>query len=281
MEVLETLASEGIISARMLKFVERWKANDPPSAAQYDVSALEFDPIKINQEVGAYHELLLRDRVNQAARAVTLAFSTGTDLDAIATRYPGGVPRLSGESDDRYRRRIWLSPNLLSPHGTFEAYVFWALTADPLLRDASADTIQGTGKVIVTVMAEGDVPKPTAQQLENVRVYIQSLARQALTDIIIVQAPTIVETNYRIKVWLYPGIDQTTMMADLRTAVDGLIEQQRWLGGDHMHSAIDGVMGQSGVHHCIIEEPATDLRVRPSGLVRVKAVSLIFMGRDE
>ena len=82
--------------------------------------------------------MLLRDRVNQAARSITLAYAIGTDLDAIASRYPGGVPRLPSESDDRYRRRIWLSPNTLSPHGTAEAYEFWALTALPALRDVTA-----------------------------------------------------------------------------------------------------------------------------------------------
>ena len=41
-------------------------------------------------------------------------------------------------TDERYRRRIWLSPNTLSAHGTAEAYEFWALTAEPALRDVTA-----------------------------------------------------------------------------------------------------------------------------------------------
>src|SRR4249919_257616 len=89
--VLETISSDTIIDDRMQRFKLRWAEEDPPNAAQYDVGDLEFDPVKIITENAAYFELLLRDRVDQAARAVMLAFSFGSNLDAIASRYPGGV----------------------------------------------------------------------------------------------------------------------------------------------------------------------------------------------
>ena len=65
------------------------------NGAQYDVGQLEFDPIKIKAERLAFFEALLRDRVNQAARGVTCSIWHGSNLDAIASRYPGGVPRQS------------------------------------------------------------------------------------------------------------------------------------------------------------------------------------------
>ena len=114
MAVLETINTETIIANRMQQLVTIWNANDPPNAATYDVGNLEFDPIRINQELNAYFELLLRDRVNQACRSVTLAFAVGADLQAIGSRYPYGMPKLPGESDTAYRNRIWLSPNILS-----------------------------------------------------------------------------------------------------------------------------------------------------------------------
>src|ERR1017187_6631762 len=98
MAVLQKIDTEQLISLRMQKLVEIWMANDPPNAAAYDVGALEFDPIRVNQELNAFFEPLVRDRVNQAARAVTLAYAVGGDLDAIASRYPGGVPRLQWDA---------------------------------------------------------------------------------------------------------------------------------------------------------------------------------------
>ena len=281
---------------------------DPPNGAQYDVGELEFDPIKITQENSTFFELMLRDRVNQAARAVTLAFAVGADLDAIASRYPGGVPRLPDESDDHYKRRIWHSPNVLSPHGTAESYVFWALTADPTLHDASATTTEGTGKVYVTIMAEsGSVanvawtrnvdpltglflstkvelvvnPVPTLQQIIDVRKYILDEARRGLTDEIITLAPTVVRTNYKVRIWLFPNVSVDLTIEAIEKALAALIEKQRWIGYDHSRMAIDAALAQPGVHHAIIDEPLKDVMVSERGVVQVGSVEVRLVGRME
>jgi phage-related baseplate assembly protein len=191
MQVLESIGTEDILARRMQQLLVIWNQHDPPNAAQYDVQNLEFDPIKINQELNTYFELMVRDRVNQACRAVTLAFAVGSDLDAIASRYPYGVPRqmydISGnvlsptdiaagatvavaETDATYRQRVWLSPNILSLSGpgqaTYESYKFWALSApqfagQSLLRDASCFTKAGTGNVYIPIMADVFAPVST------------------------------------------------------------------------------------------------------------------------
>jgi phage-related baseplate assembly protein len=167
MLVLEDIDTDAIIQTRMARLKEIWATHDPPAAAQYDLEGLEFDPILINQECCTYFELLLRDRVNQAARSLTLANAVGTDLDAIASRYPGGVPRLDGESDTRYRQRVWLSPNPLSPHGTAEAYQFWALSALPTVRDVTTIKIRprldDNPIILITCMMDGANPLPSPE----------------------------------------------------------------------------------------------------------------------
>jgi phage-related baseplate assembly protein len=49
---------------------------------------LESDPANKVLEVAAYREMLLRQRVNEAARGVMVAFATGSDLDHLAAFYP-------------------------------------------------------------------------------------------------------------------------------------------------------------------------------------------------
>lgn len=281
MAVLETVDTEAVLAARMARLVTLWADRDPDAGANYDVESLEFDPIKINQEVATYFELMLRDRVNQAARAVTLAFGAGSDLDAIASRYPGGVPRLPDESDARYKRRIWLSSNLESPHGVFEAYVFWALASDATLRDATANTVRGTGEITVTIMAEGATPIPTDAQLNAALAYILDESRKGLTDVIMIAPPKITATRYRIRVWLYPGFDETAIMTQLDTAIAALIEKQRWLGFDHTRMAIDAALAQPGVYNAIIDEPLHDVIVDENGLVKVTSAQLTLVGRGE
>ena len=195
MKVLETVSTEKIISNRMSQLVQIWRGHDPPNGAEYDVGALEFDPIRINQECNTYFELLLRDRVNQACRAITLAFAVGSDLDAIASRYPGGVPRLPLEADDHYRRRVWLSVNPLSPHGTAKSYQYWALTAlDGILRDASAVKIRSSLEenpiIIVSCLINDRLnPLPSTAQFIAIRAFILDHTRLAMTDVISVVAP--------------------------------------------------------------------------------------------
>lgn len=281
MAVLETIDSDAVIAARMARFKAVWAEHDPPAAAQYDVEALEFDPIVVSQEASGFHETLLRDRVNQACRACTLAFATGTDLDALASNYPGGCPRQANESDDRYRRRIWLSPNTLSPHGTGEAYTFWALTADPTLRDATVTTIEGTGEITITIMTESANPTPTMTQLLNVRAYILDQARKGTTDDISVAPPAITDIDYQVVVWFYPGPDETALMTSLETALTALVEKQRWLGYDHTLLAIEGALAQTGVHSSLISSPTADMRASARELIRVNNIELNYAGRKE
>jgi phage-related baseplate assembly protein len=284
MVVLEDLDAETILAERMARLKELWAHYDPPSAAQYDVENLEFDPIKINQEACTYFELMLRDRVNQAARSITLAYAIGTDLDAIASRYPGGVPRLEGESDDRYRRRIWLSPNVLSPHGTAEAYEYWALTALPILRDVTAirsvmHEYYPTILITCLMPLENGDPRPSQEQLIQVRTYIQNLSRQGLTDVIAVSAPKVRETAYKIAVWLYPGAIPEQTLAAVKTNLQKLIENQYWLGHDHTHTSIHAACTVSGVHHVEIIEPAQNIEVSSDWVVKVTDVVVTLAGR--
>lgn len=278
--VLEPLDSEAILRDRMLRLVEVWREHDPPEGAVYDVDGLEFDPIKIVEEADTYFELLLRDRVNAAAKSVTLAYATGGDLDAIASRYPGGVPRLEGESDERYRRRIWLSSATLSHHGIEEAYVFWALTADPTLKDATATTIEGTGHVYITCMASGPDPRPTAAQLQAVQAYIYDYGRKALTDIVSVLPPRVIETKIILDVWLFPGPDAKVAMAALRASLEALIERQSWIGVDLTRMSIAQAAGNvTGVQDVRILEPATNLLADQRSLIRVTDIELTLRGR--
>lgn len=294
MEVLEKLNSENVITARMNEFKALWEQHDPPAGAQYDVGNLEFDPIRINQEANTYFELLLRDRVNQAAKSVTLAFATGGDLDAIGSRYPGGLPRLDGESDDHYRMRIWLSPNTLSPHGTYDSYVFWAMTAAPQLRDSTAVARRGTPYITITIMADGTPvtvndagngvtafpnPVPPLTTVDGVRLYVDSKSRKALTDVVAVRTPKLVHVNYKIDYWLFPSWDKDLIEPELYRGMAELIERQRWLGYSHTRDSVDAAIKKSGVYKIHVTEPAQDVEIDQHEVVVVDSVKLNFRGR--
>lgn len=299
MQVLENISSDSIISQRMSQLVAFWSANDPPNAAQYDVGTTEFDPLRINQENGAYFEVMLRDRVNQAAKAVTLAFATGSDLDAIGSRYPSGMPRLTNESDDAYRTRIWLSSNTFTQNGVYENYIFFALTAAATagtpLRDAQATATPGSPNVTVVIMADGDdivsngdgtftnapTATPTDAQISTVYSYIVApgMARKGLTDIVNVRAPKIVEVDYRIRVQLLPGWDKESTMVQLWKAFADLMASQRWLGYSHTLAAVDAALKRSGVFNVLIDSPEKDVLIPTDAVVVPRSILIEYAGR--
>lgn len=280
MQVLEQLDSEDILAMRKRRFVVLWKEHDPPAGAVYDVEGLEFDPVIIVLECGTFFELQLRDRVNQACRSVTLAYATDGDLEAIASRYPGGVPKMEGEDDDHYRQRIWLSPNTLSRHGTAEGYEFWALSSPigPLLKDVTAIKIrprlENNPIIVITCMLAGDNPTPSTAQLLEIRRYIQAEYRQALTDVISVNPPKIRAVNYHMRAWFYPNVEQNAVLADMNASLKRLIDSLDWLGNDHTRLDIAHAAKVEGVHSIELIEPEKDVLIANDWLVRVSDIDI-------
>lgn len=127
--VVEPLDFETILATTRADLIARY-----PAAAE--VIALESEPLAKLLEVHAYRELLYRARVNEAARAYLIGYATGSDLDHKGAFY--GVPRLPGEGDERYRKRIQLRIRALAGNGTREAYEVQAMTASQNVYDAVA-----------------------------------------------------------------------------------------------------------------------------------------------
>jgi phage-related baseplate assembly protein len=308
MQTLEVIDTESLINTRMSQLVAFWAANDPPNAAAYDVGNLEFDPIRINQELNAYAELMVRDRVNQNTRAVTLAFAVGGDLDAIGSRYPYGMPRMAGENDQQYKQRIWLSPNILSLNGpgqgTYESYVFWAMSApmtppDVQLQHASALTLPGTGKIYIPILplpawntkwtvspdggtwtlAPGANPIPTSTQISTVYQYINAagIARKGLTDYINVIAPKVAPVNIVVQITLFPGVDMQTLMGEIADAVLGLVQAIYWLGAGFTILSLQGAFAQSGVFNTDITS-GSDQIIGMDTVVNIQNITLIYIG---
>lgn len=159
-DVVETISFEAVLAGMIADL----QARDPAFTA-----LLESDPAIKILEVAAYREILLRQRVNEAAQAVMLAHAVGSDLDHLAALF--GVERLLVspgdpearppvppvyETDDRLRARTQLALEGFSTAGPEGAYIFHALAASPLAKDIAV-TSPLPGEVVVTVLStEGD-----------------------------------------------------------------------------------------------------------------------------
>lgn len=148
-DVVESLDYETLLAERKATLISLYPADQQDAVAR--TLTLESEPIvKLLQE-NAYRELILRQRINEAAKAVMVAYSMDGDLDQLGAN--NGVPRLIitpaddttipptpavMESNDDFRLRIASAFEGLSVAGPTGAYEYHAKSADGRVADASA-----------------------------------------------------------------------------------------------------------------------------------------------
>ena len=80
--IVEVLSFEAIYAERKAALVAHFPANQQEAVAR--ALEIESEPMAKLLQENAYRELVWRQRVNEGARALMLAFASGTDLDQLA-----------------------------------------------------------------------------------------------------------------------------------------------------------------------------------------------------
>ena len=239
-----------------------------------DFSAMvESDPAYKVLEVAAYREMLMRQRVNDAARAVMLPYANGTDLDNIAANF--GVARLLitpadetttpptaavYESDAEFRFRVTLSLEGYTTAGSAGSYVFHALSASGDVKDVAAVSPE-PGEVVVYVLSRTDSGAASAALLSTVEAALNAEKVRPMTDHVTVQSATIVNYTVAAELVIYPGPDTEVVLAAARSAVEAYTAQQHRLGYDVTLSGIYSALHQPGVKRVNLTTPAANLDV--------------------
>ena len=266
-QVLETLRFETVFDALLRDFQVRYP--------QYS-ALLASDPAIKLIEVAAYRELLLRSRINEAARANLLAFAVGNDLEHLGAFY--GVSRLPQEQDEPLRRRIRARIMGFANAGGAAHYRYWALSASPEVADVAVDS-PGPGRVRISVLPTGHSDTVPEALLETVRATVLRDDVRVLTDTVEVVPVSLVPVTVSAQIWLYPD----TPLAVFEGLAPRLIRelaQAAVLGWDLTQSWLIGQLQQPGVHKVALSEPAIDIRIHSTQAVRLTDVQLTFAGRD-
>lgn len=230
---------------------------------------LEQSPTNVILESEAYGEMMVRARVNAAARAVMLPFAVGSDLDVLGAFYNvsrnviPGDPVLgtadTPEGDASFRRRIQLAPEAFTTAGSAGAYIFHATTAAPTLRDASATKINNRGGIKVALMNTGSNPLATEDQVLAVTRRLLKPSIKPLTHVVSVAPATILPVGIKAEITLYPGPDQALVMADIGSQLDQLRTDINWIGRDLTVSAVNAALKRPGVQNVKILSPTADV----------------------
>jgi len=244
-----------------------------------DVLALESEPITKLCQVVSYRELLLRARINGAARATMLAYAEGTDLDHRVALI--GVERLPGESDTRLRARAQISPEGYSTAGPTLSYVFHALSASTQVADVYVDS-PAPGDVRVTVLALPSANNPGgapgAALLDQVRAALNADDVRPLNDNVVVEAASIITYAVSATLVFLPGPDIATAMQAAATVCQEYVDGQFKLGYDVTVSGLHAALHQPGVMRVDLVSPTGNIIVANNRAARCTGVTVNFGG---
>ncbi|KVE50992.1 baseplate J/gp47 family protein [Burkholderia vietnamiensis] len=236
-------------------------------------AALKSDPVVKLIELAAYDEIRASSRLNDAARAVMLAFSTGADLEHLAVLLdteravvepgdPEANPPIERrmESDDRLKLRTQMSMERATVAGPFAAYRAFAMDASADVLDVAVDRPEA-GTVRLTIMsARGDgVPDQTL--LDLVRAKVSPETVRPLNDTVLVERAAKIEYGIDAVIYVGSGPDPDIVLGARRKALDRVVAKSRRLRGGMPRTAIDGALHapDSGVTRIELRSPAVDV----------------------
>lgn len=268
-DLVEVIDFETLYAERKARLVSLY-----PAAQQADVAralALDSEPMAKLLQENAYREMTLRQRVNDAGRAVMLAFATGADLDQLAARYnlvrlvitPADNTTMPPtpavlENDDALRERALLAYEGLSVAGPRNSYVKHARDADGRVADASAISPAPCEAVITVLSTIGDGTAP-ADLLAAVAAALNGEDVRPVGDLVRVQSAAITRYEIRATLFLEQGPESEPILAAARTRAEAYRNLQRRIGRDVNRSAIIAALHVEGVTKVVLELPAVDL----------------------
>jgi len=265
--VIEPLSFETIFLELQTEFQSRYP----------DYSALlASDPAVKLLEVAAYREILLRNRINVAAKASLLAFATSSDLDHLAAFY--GVTRLMDETDEGLRLRTRQRIIGFANAGGAAHYRYWALSASPEVADVEVDSPE-PGRVRISVLAKGEEQTVSNAVLDAVRAVVLRDDIRVLTDTVEVVPAELIPVTVTARIWLYPDTPMAAFEA-IEARFKEALAAQSGLGWDLTPSWVIGELHRPGVHKVELHSPTTDIRANANQAVRLMHLNLEFAGRD-
>lgn len=291
-KVVQELSYETLLTQRKEKFLSLQESDEMRQHWQARLQ-LESEPVVKLLEENAYLELLLRTNINESAKAVMLAYATGSDLDQLGALF--GVTRLiiqaedlksnpptpaKYEDDERFRTRIQMSLEGLTTAGSRASYEFHALSTSAKIKDVDVTSpTAGTVKVAILSTegqgtADGDLIKAVKAQLNAEHI-------RPLTDTVLVESAVILTYEIQATITLYPSVLESVVMGNVNQAITSYVNKQHSLGIDITRSGIYAALHQEGVQNVKLTKPMDDLIVQPHQAAYCTQIQVSLGGRDE
>jgi phage-related baseplate assembly protein len=246
-DVIETLDFQSLLTNYINDFV----AINPNYS-----TLLESDPAIILMQVVAYREMLLRARINEAAKANMLAYATKGDLDNLAAFF--GVERLIDETDERLRKRTQLALEGFSTAGPVGAYIFHSLSASNEVKSVSVKS-PNPGEVLVTILSNIGDGTVAQELIDSVLAKLNEDDIRPLTDLVSVQGAEIINYQVEAVITVYSGPSSAVVETEANDALQKFISDRHEIGRVIAISGIYDALHVDGVSRVELISPLADI----------------------
>lgn len=283
-QIVETLSFEQIKTEMLADFRIRYP---------YYTAIVESDPAYKLIEVAAYRELLLRARINDAAKGVMLAYAQGNDLEHLAALYgvtrqvvdagnPTARPPVppTYETDTRLRHRTQLALEGFTTAGSEGSYVFWGLSASGHVKDIDVVS-PAPGEVTVTVLSTLADGAADNSLIETVYAALNADEIRPLTDRLTVQSAAITHYSVNATLYFYRGPDVDTVKALAESKLREYVTTHHLLGHDITISGLHAALHQIGVQNVVLHSPLQDIVIDKQQSAFCEQILLTVGGIDE
>lgn len=270
-KIIEELDFEQLYEKRKQAFIALYA--DEKQAELIKTLQLESEPIvKLLQE-SAYNELILRQRINEAAMAVMIAHSNGEDLDNLTALF--NVKRLTiqeaddtvsppldaiYESDLELRNRAPEAFEGLSVAGPKGAYIFYAKSADGKVLDAEVIS-PAPAYVDVVILSRENNGIADNDLLTLVDTELNAENRRPIADRVTVKSAEIIEYEIKATLFLEPYPEYEPIKAQALASVEEFTQNNHRIGVRINRSAIIAALHVVGVLRVELDAPFEDLLI--------------------
>ena len=245
---------------------------------------VESDPAYKLAEVFAYREMIVRQRANQSAMAVLLAYARGEDLDhkaaernlvrRVVSPATANSPVIY-ETDASLRKRVQLAPEGYTTAGSNGSYLFHAMNADVRVKDVQPLS-PTPGVVNIYVLSHEGDGTASEELIDKVTNALNSKTVRPLTDFVSVYSASIVPYEVEAIIETATGPDPTTILANANKALQRYVESIHALNEEVTISGIYHALHQEGVKKVTLNQPVSNVPVAMGQAPYCTAINLLL-----
>ena len=295
-DIVETLDFEAYLARDRAEFTARWEARRAANTSlpPIDTLLIESDPAAVVIETGVWRETVLRARINDAIRDLSLAGARGRALDHIMMTYYRGLtrrvitPAANGapavlEDDETARQRTALAPESWAVAGPEGAYLFHALSASGDVLDVAVysedEGVTLAPRVRVVLLSRmGDGTAPP-ELIASVRAALSRSAIRPLGDLVTVESATPLSFDVAVTLKLRQGASSALIAAQAEARIRAYVSGRlRWIGdgltgpvwliGRRLRRetiAAAALGGDGNILEVVVNSPALDVNAAAAG----------------